>query len=119
MDHSQVCVLILPTDIHRVAGDLALQQQQRGGGGGGEPPSSEGPDIVSPPPLDPNLVCQHCGRGYRVLEIQLFRRHVEQCAGGGGGGGGGRETPHAQHLGSAEWVSGGGGIEKLIWDVSA
>ena len=32
-------------------------------------------------PMDPNLVCPMCARGYRVGEIQKYRRHVKSCQG--------------------------------------
>ena len=30
-------------------------------------------------PLDPNLVCSHCGKQFRLGEIQKFRKHAASC----------------------------------------
>lgn len=30
-------------------------------------------------PLDPNLECPTCGRGFRIGQIQLFRQHAASC----------------------------------------
>ena len=32
-------------------------------------------------PIDPNLVCQLCRRGFKIGEIQKYRRHVASCTG--------------------------------------
>ena len=32
-------------------------------------------------PIDPNLVCQMCRRGFKIGEIQKYRRHVASCTG--------------------------------------
>ena len=30
-------------------------------------------------PLDPNLVCPICWKNFREGEIQIFRKHVDEC----------------------------------------
>ena len=32
-------------------------------------------------PIDPNLVCQMCRRGFKIGQIQKYRRHVASCTG--------------------------------------
>jgi len=41
--------------------------------------SNEELESVQGAPMDPNLVCPMCGNGYRVGEIQRYRRHVKSC----------------------------------------
>ena len=43
--------------------------------------SNEELESVQGAPMDPNLVCPMCGNGYRVGEIQRYRRHVKSCRG--------------------------------------
>lgn len=30
-------------------------------------------------PFDPNLVCPTCGKQFRIFEIQIFKRHANEC----------------------------------------
>lgn len=29
--------------------------------------------------FDPNLVCPTCGKQFRIFEIQIFKRHANEC----------------------------------------
>ena len=59
----------LNTEIHETAAGVEANVQ------------SEELSSLECAPMDPNLVCPMCARGYRVGEIQKYRRHVKSCRG--------------------------------------
>jgi len=59
----------LDTEIHDTAADVEANVQ------------SKEDESLQDAPMDPNLVCPMCGHGYRVGEIQRYRRHVKSCHG--------------------------------------
>jgi len=59
----------LDTEIHDTAADVQANVQ------------SKEEESLQDAPMDPNLVCPMCGHGYRVGEIQRYRRHVKSCHG--------------------------------------
>ena len=59
----------LDTEIHDTAADVQANVQ------------SKEEESLQDAPMDPNLVCPMCGHGYRVGEIQRYRRHVKSCRG--------------------------------------
>ena len=60
----------LNTEIHETAAGVEANVQ-----------SEEELTSLEGAPMDPNLVCPMCARGYRVGEIQKYRRHVKSCRG--------------------------------------
>ena len=60
----------LNTEIHETAAGVEANVQ-----------SEEELSSLEGAPMDPNLVCPMCAQGYRVGEIQKYRRHVKSCQG--------------------------------------
>ena len=60
----------LNTEIHETAAGVEANVQ-----------SEEELTSLEGAPMDPNLVCPMCAQGYRVGEIQKYRRHVKSCRG--------------------------------------
>ena len=60
----------LDTEIHETAAAVVANVQ-----------SEEELSSLEGAPMDPNLVCPMCAQGYRVGEIQKYRRHVKSCQG--------------------------------------
>ncbi len=74
--------------LHQVQLDVAARDDIKGSKRGLVPSESLPPNFGSmklqsddsdEKPFDPNLVCPTCRKQFRVFEIQIFKRHANEC----------------------------------------